>query len=164
MAKKVPKTNAMRLLETAGIDYEVLTYRYDARDFDGQHVAQQTGFPAAQVFKTLVLQDKSGEVVVCCLPVDSHADLKALAGAAGCKKLDLIHPDTLQALTGYQRGGCSPVGMKKAYPLYYDRSALQWEQIAISAGMRGVQLLLSPHALFRYLGAIPGDFCATPSL
>lgn len=153
MAKKTVKTNAMRQLDTAGILYEAIEYACDDKNFDGELVARQVGLSGAQVFKTLVTRDEKGGVVVGCVPVDRRLDLKALAEAAGCKRLEMTRPDELLALTGYMRGGCSPVGMKKRYPTYIDRSALEQEKIAISAGMRGLQLYLSPGDLIRHTGA-----------
>jgi Cys-tRNA(Pro)/Cys-tRNA(Cys) deacylase len=127
-------------------------------NFDGELVARQVGLPAAQVFKTLVTRDDRNRIAVCCVPVDRKLDLKALAAASGSKSLAMTHPDELVALTGYLRGGCSPIGMKKPYPLVLDDSALSWDQIAVSAGLRGLQMLLSPGDLMGFAGAVAGRF------
>lgn len=158
MAKKQIKTNAMRQLDTAKIPYETIAYECDDQNFDGALVAQQVGLPCAQVFKTLVTRDEHGGIVVCCVPVDGKLDLKALAASAGCKRVEMTRPDELVALTGYMRGGCSPVGMKKHYPTFIDESALAFENIAVSAGMRGMQLFLSPVDLIRHSAAKIGVF------
>jgi Cys-tRNA(Pro)/Cys-tRNA(Cys) deacylase len=155
---KIAKTNAMRQLDAAKIPYETRSYDCDGVNFDGELVARQVGLPSAQVFKTLVTRDDKGRIVVCCVPVDRKLDLKALAAASGAKSLAMTHPDELLALTGYLRGGCSPVGMKKAYPLFLDESALKWDQIAVSAGLRGLQMLLAPEDLTRLTRARVGVF------
>lgn len=158
MAKKQMKTNAMRQLDTAGIPYNCLSYHCDGVHFDGEQVAAQVGLPCAQVFKTLITRSDKGGIVVCCIPVDRKLDLKALAAAAGCKRLEMTRPDELPALTGYLRGGCSPVGMKKQYPTYIDQTALEHAALAVSAGVRGLQLCLAPAALIRQTGAVAGCF------
>lgn len=158
MGKKAEKkTNAMRALDVQGIPYEVLQYSCEDESFDGCDAARQVGLPFSQVFKTLVT--KSGDrVVVCCIPVDKHLDLKALASASGNKKLDMLPMNELLATTGYQRGGCSPVGMKKSYPTFVDRSALDHERIAVSAGQRGMQLLVGTAQLTAFVDAQVGNF------
>lgn len=147
------KTNAMRMLESAGLDFRVQTYEVDEDDLSGVHVAQTCGLPVEQVFKTLVTQgDKTGYLVAC-IPVEMELDLKALAAASGNKKVDMIAVKELLPLTGYIRGGCSPVGMKKPFPTYFDETAVLFDWIAVSAGMRGAQILIEPQTLVDYIGA-----------
>ena len=157
MSKSTPKTNAMRQLDTAKIPYEVLTYEVDESDLSGTHIAAQIGLPLPMVFKTLVAKgDKTGYLVFC-IPVDKEIDLKAAATLTGNKKIEMIHVKDLLALTGYIRGGCSPIGMKKKFPTWIDESALQFERITVSSGMRGAQLLLSREALVRFVEAKVAD-------
>ncbi|WRS28777.1 Cys-tRNA(Pro) deacylase [Oscillospiraceae bacterium MB08-C2-2] len=157
MAKKsTHKTNAMRLLDTSGIPYSILTYDCDGVTFDGKLVAEQVGLPFASVFKTLVTVDDKGGFAVACIPVDCHLNLKALAQAASRKRLELLPLERLLAVTGYVRGGCSPVGMKKPLPTYIHSSVQELEQVAVSAGLRGMQLLLKPEDL---LQACSGQVC-----
>ena len=160
--KKLQKTNAMRELDVAKIVYEVMSYECDGVNFDGELVAAQVGLPCSQVFKTLVTRDEKNHIIVCCIPVDRKVDLKALAAAAGCKRAEMTKQDELLALTGYIRGGCSPVGMKKHYPTFIDSSALEQEKIAVSAGLRGLQLYLAPAELIRHTGAVTGVFVQAP--
>ena len=156
MAKKDKdrvKTNVMRLLDKAGISYESREYAYSEDDLSGVHAAAELGYPCEMVFKTLVLHgDKSG-YFVCCIPVDQEIDLKKAAQVSGNKKAEMLHVKELLPLTGYLRGGCSPVGMKKQFPTYLENSARQQERISISAGQRGVQVLLAPEALAAYIHA-----------
>ena len=147
------KTNAMRLLSTAGIDYEVREYPADATDLSAVHAADSLGIPAEQVFKTLVLQGASGAHAVCCIPAGAELDLKKIAKAAGEKSIDLIPVKDIQPLTGYVRGGCSPIGMKKQFPTYFDETALLFDFISVSAGERGLQILLTPEDLACFIGA-----------
>lgn len=147
------KTNAMRLLDAAGIAYRTATYPVDLEDLSGVHAAQLLGIPPAGVYKTLVLQSDKGSYLVCCIAVDREVDLKALAALAGVKSAAMIPQKDLLGVTGYLRGGCSPIGMKKKFPTFLDQAALQQPTIAVSAGQRGVQLLLSPGDLQRYLTA-----------
>lgn len=159
MAKKTPKTNAMRQLDTAGIQYKTIAYVCDGKNFDGEKVAELTGLPGEQVFKTLVTRDEQGQIVVCCIPVNQRINLKVLAAAADRKRLEMIKPTELLGLTGYIRGGCSPIGMKKPYPVFIDESVILFEQIAVSAGIRGLQILLAPEDLIRQCNAQTGEFC-----
>ena len=156
MAKKDKdriKTNVMRLLDKAGIPYESREYAYSEEDLSGVHAAAELGYPCEMVFKTLVLHgDKSG-YFVCCIPVDKEIDLKKAAHVSGNKKAEMLHVRELLPLTGYLRGGCSPIGMKKQFPTYIENSAQQQDRISISAGQRGVQVLLSPEALAEYIRA-----------
>lgn len=147
------KTNAMRRLDTVKIKYEVCEYEPDENDLSGVHVAAQIGLAPELVFKTLAaVGDKTG-VVVFCIPCAAELDLKAAAAVSGNKRVELLHVKELQAYTGYIRGGCSPVGMKKSYPTYFDESANKHERITISAGIRGAQLLVDREKLISYLNA-----------
>lgn len=155
---KTPRTNAMRLLDQAGIEYTVLTYQYDESDLSGLKAADSLQMPPASIYKTLVLHgDKSG-YLVCCLAVDRETDLKALAVLSGNKSVEMIPTKDLLQLTGYLRGGCSPIGMKKQWPTYLEAAALAQTQIAISAGQRGCQLLLAPGDLIRFISTRTGSF------
>lgn len=155
--RSVTKTNAMRQLDAAGIPYEVKTYEVDENDLTGTHIAAQIGLPLHMVFKTLVARgDKTGHLVFC-IPVDKEIDLKAAAALTGNKKIEMVHVKDLLALTGYIRGGCSPIGMKKKFPTYFDASALDCEKITVSAGVRGAQLLLEREALVRFVSGVLVD-------
>jgi Cys-tRNA(Pro)/Cys-tRNA(Cys) deacylase len=147
------KTNAMRRLDAAKIPYEILEYTVDENDLSGMHIAEQLGFPPEKMFKTLVAKgDKTGPLVFC-IPVAAEIDLKRAASITGNKKIEMIHVKDLLALTGYIRGGVSPIGMKKNFPTYVDESALQFEQITVSSGTRGAQLLLNRAALLQFIQA-----------
>ncbi len=151
------KTNVMRLLEAAEISYRTAEYEYDENHLSGLHAAEQTGIPAEQVFKTLVTRgDKTG-ILVFCIPVNMELDLKKAAAVSKNKKVEMIHMKELLALTGYIRGGCSPIGMKKKYPTFIDETCILFDEIAVSAGMRGVQVILNPQALIEYIDAIEAD-------
>ncbi len=145
------KTNAMRMLDKAKIEYEVLNYEYDESDLSGVHAAQTLNLAPEQVFKTLVTRGGKGGFFVFCIPVDEELDLKKAAKCAGVKSIEMIHVKELQGLTGYIRGGCSPVGMKKLFPTFIDESAKTFESIYVSAGMRGVQMKLSPLQLVDFI-------------
>lgn len=147
------KTNAMRMLDAAKIPYEVLEYKVDESDLSGIHIAEQLGFPQEKMFKTLVARgDKTGPLVFC-IPVAEEIDLKAAASLTGNKKIEMVHVKDLLGLTGYIRGGCSPIGMKKKIPTWIDVSALQFDEITVSSGTRGAQLLLNREALLRFVQA-----------
>lgn len=151
------KTNAMRQLETAGIAYRAAEYEYDEEHLSGIHAAEQVGIPCEQVFKTLVTKgDKTG-VLVFCIPVDMELDLKKASQVSKNKKLEMIHVKELLGLTGYIRGGCSPIGMKKKYPTYIDETAILFDEIAISAGVRGQQIILAPDDLIAFVEATEAD-------
>lgn len=146
------KTNAMRLLDAAGITYDTAEYNYDENDLSGTHAAEAIGMPPEQVFKTLVTRgDKTG-ILVFCIPVNCELDLKKAATVSGNKKLEMIHVKEILGLTGYIRGGCSPIGMKKQYPTFIDESAELFDTLAVSAGMRGRQILIAPSDLISYTG------------
>lgn len=147
------KTNAMRMLDRAKISYEVLSYEYDESDLSGVHAAQALSLNPAQVFKTLVTRGGKGGVFVFCIPVDAELDLKKAARCAGVKNIEMLHVRELQGLTGYIRGGCSPVGMKKQYPTFIDASADMFGEIYVSAGLRGQQLKVNPRELKEFIGA-----------
>ena len=154
------KTNAMRRLDAAKIPYQILEYEVDESDLSGMHIAEQLGFPPERMFKTLVAKgDKTGPLVFC-IPVAAEIDLKRAAAITGNKRIEMIHVKDLLALTGYIRGGISPIGMKKAFPTYVDESALQFEQITVSSGTRGAQLLLSRELLIPFIGAKTADLTA----
>lgn len=147
------KTNAMRQLDSAKINYTPLEYEVDENDLSGESIARKVGLPEEQVFKTLVGKgDKTG-VVVLCIPVCCEVDLKKAATASGNKKLELLAVKDLLATTGYIRGGCSPIGMKKKFPTYFDESALLYDKITVSAGVKGIQLLLDPNDLTPFVEA-----------
>lgn len=147
------KTNAMRLLEQSHISYNTAEYEYDENNLSGVHAAEAIGLPAEQVFKTLVTKgDKTG-VLVFCIPVNMELDLKKAAAVSGNKKVEMIHMKDLLALTGYIRGGCSPIGMKKKYTTYIDETAILFDQIAVSAGIRGQQILIAPDVLVSFVDA-----------
>ncbi|MCQ4934941.1 MULTISPECIES: Cys-tRNA(Pro) deacylase [Anaerotignum] len=151
------KTNVMRLLETAGISYRTAEYEYDENNLSGLNAAEKIGIPAEQVFKTLVTRgDKTG-ILVFCVPVNMELDLKKAASVSGNKKIEMTHVKELLALTGYIRGGCSPVGMKKKYPTYIDETAILFDEIAVSAGIRGEQVILKPDDLIGFVEGIEGD-------
>ena len=147
------KTNAMRMLDRAKMSYEVLSYEYDESDLSGVHAAQALSLDPAQVFKTLVTRGGKGGVFVFCIPVDAELDLKKAARCAGVKNIEMLHVRELQGLTGYIRGGCSPVGMKKQYPTFIDASADMFGEIYVSAGLRGQQLKVNPRELKEFIGA-----------
>lgn len=147
------KTNAMRRLDAAKIKYEVKEYEVDENDLSGTHIAEQIGLPFEQVFKTLVAKGENSGVVVFCIPVDKEINLKKAAVVTGNKKLEMLHVKDLLGTTGYIRGGCSPIGMKKKFPTYIDESAQNFEQITVSAGVRGAQLLLNVNELVRFVEA-----------
>lgn len=147
--KSRKKTNAARILDTLGISYEIREYEVDEGDLSAVHVAESVGMPLDMVFKTLVARgDKTG-VIMAVIPGGEELDLKALAAASGNKRVEMVHLKEVFALTGYIRGGCSPLGAKKEYPVYLDAHARTQETIAISAGKRGEQILLAPADLVR---------------
>ena len=157
MATKIEKTNAARLLDKAGISYKLIPYEFDENDLAAQHVADSLGQDIARVFKTLVLHgDKTGHIV-CVVPGNGEVDLKALAKASGNKKVEMIAMKDLLGVTGYIRGGCSPVGMKKRFPTYFHTTALYFDTIYVSAGVRGLQLEIAPSDLIGFVGASVAD-------
>jgi Cys-tRNA(Pro)/Cys-tRNA(Cys) deacylase len=154
----VTKTNVLRLLDAAGISYEVKEYALgesDSKnpDLSGSHAAELLGLPPEMIFKTLVVKGASGAHLVCCIPAAKELDLKKTAQASGEKSIGLIPVKDLQPLTGYVRGGCSPIGMKKPFPTFIDETAELFDHIGVSAGRRGMQVLLAPGNLAAYVSA-----------
>lgn len=153
MAKvKEEKTNAMRILEAAHIPFETLAYEVDESDLSGVHIANTLGLPVEQVFKTLVAKGAKNGYCVFVIPVAEELDLKKCAIAAGDKRVEMLPMKDLLSLTGYLRGGCSPVGMKKQFPTFFDETATLYEKIYVSAGVRGRQFCLNPAQLCDFLG------------
>ncbi len=143
------KTNALRILDAAGIGYELREYEVDENDLSAPTVAAKIGMPAEQVFKTLVLEGHRNGVLMACIPANTELDLKSLAAASGNKKVAMIPMKDILRLTGYIRGGVSPVGTSKPYPLYLDETADIWDIISVSPGQRGLQMLINPADLAR---------------
>ncbi|MBQ8187225.1 MAG: Cys-tRNA(Pro) deacylase [Clostridia bacterium] len=154
------KTNAMRLLTTAKIPFDTVEYEVDEDDLSGVHTAEMLGTDPDCMFKTLVCRDDKGGYFVFCIPVAYELDLKKCAAAAGVKRVEMIHVKELLPLTGYIRGGCSPVGMKKKFPTLIDETATLYDRIYVSAGQRGVQLYLNPEQLAQYVDAKFADLLA----
>lgn len=171
MSKKdqTPKTNVARLLDKAKVPYKLVPYEVDENDLAAQHVADSLGEDIRQVFKTLVLHGEpsgqkgqgaganKGTYFVCVVPGNDEVDLKKAAAAAGMKKAELIPMKELLPLTGYIRGGCSPIGMKKPFPTFFHNTANDFDTIFVSAGVRGLQLEISPEALISFVGAEVAD-------
>lgn len=147
------KTNAARLLDAAGIAYELVPYEYDENDLAAEHIAEQLGEDIGRVFKTLVLRGDRTGLFVCVVPGDMEVDLKTAARISGNKSCQMIHVKELLPLTGYIRGGCSPIGMKKPLPTFIFESALLYDFIFVSAGVRGLQLKINPSDLISYISA-----------
>ena len=146
-------TNVMRLLKQANIPFETSEYEVDESDLSGVHAAQMLGIDPDCMFKTLVTRSDKRNLYVFCIPVAQELDLKKCAAAVGEKKVEMIHVKELLGLTGYVRGGCSPVGMKKKYPTIFDETAQLFDRIYVSAGQRGVQMIVDPMKLAEYVGA-----------
>ena len=144
---KTNKTNAMRLMDAAKIPYRAVEYEYDESDLGGEHVAAVTGMNPDQVFKTLVARGEKKGILVFCIPVSCTLDLKKAAHAAGDKKVEMIHMKELLGLTGYIRGGCSPIGMKKQFKTIADSSAKNFDEIIFSGGRLGAQIEMNPNEL-----------------
>ncbi len=153
------KTNAARILDGLKIDYELREYEVNLTDLSAETVAQKIDLPAEQVFKTLVIRgDKTG-VLLACIPGAAELDLKALATVSGNKKVELVALKEVLGITGYIRGGVSPLGCKKKFPVYLDETVLLWPFVAISAGIRGCQLMISPEGLTKAVHAHLCDIC-----
>jgi Cys-tRNA(Pro)/Cys-tRNA(Cys) deacylase len=150
------KTNAARILDAASIRYELREYEVDEDDLSAPRVAEKIGVPPEQVFKTLVARGDRSGVLMACIPANTELDLKALAAASGNKKVELVAVKDVLPLTGYIRGGVSPIGGKKPYPFYLDETAILFEVISVSAGVRGCQLVLAPDDLARITEATYG--------
>ncbi len=144
------KTNATRLLDQAGISYNIYEYEPDEENLTGEHVAAQIGMSPEKVFKTLVARGKE-DIYVFCIPVKEELNLKKAAMITGEKKIEMVHQKELLGLTGYIRGGCSPVGMKKKYPTFMDETAQLFDTVTVSAGVRGLQIEVEPVALIKYV-------------
>lgn len=150
---KIEKTNAMRMLDQSNIPYETGEYEYDESDLSGDHVADYLGISKEEIFKTLVTRGNDNELYVFVVPVSGELDLKKAAAAAGVKKVEMIHVKEISNLTGYLRGGCSPIGMKKQYPTFIDETAILFDKIYISGGKRGLQIIIDPQVLADFTGA-----------
>ncbi len=158
----INKTNAARLLDRAKIKYELVPYTVDENNLAADHVAEELGEDINQVFKTLILHGDRSGYFVCVVPGNTEVDLKKAAKAAGAKKAEMIPMKELLPLTGYIRGGCSPVGMKKPFPTFFHVTAEDFPYIYVSAGQRGLQLKISPRDLIDYVGATVTDLVAEP--
>lgn len=159
----ISKTNVARLLDKARIPYQIVAYDVDPNDLAANHIAQQTGEDIKQVFKTLVLcGDRNGNLV-CVIPGCDEVDLKKAAKISGNKKVDLIPMKELLPTTGYIRGGCSPIGMKKQFKTYIHNSCLSFSYIFVSAGLRGLQIKINPNDLIAFIGATVADITVTTS-
>ena len=157
MKEKINKTNVARLLDKAKVKYTLVPYEVDENDLSATHVAEQLGEDIRQVFKTLVLRGDRTGYFVCVVPGGEEVDLKKAAKVSGNKSCEMIHVKEVLPLTGYIRGGCSPIGMKKHFPTYVHASALEFEQIYVSAGQRGLQIRLAPSDLLREAQAEKAD-------
>ena len=150
-------TNAMRLLKQAGIEFETSEYEVDESDLSGVHLAQVLGVDVDCVFKTLVVRSDKRNLYVFCIPAAQELDLKKCASVTGEKKLEMVQVKELLGLTGYIRGGCSPVGMKKKFPTYFDETCQLFDRIYVSAGQRGIQMIVDPMKLAEYVDATLAD-------
>lgn len=161
-ADKIEKTNAARLLDRAKVAYELVPYEVDPDDLAATHIARQLGEPIEQVFKTLVLRGERHGLLVCVIPGNFEVDLKRAAQVAGEKKIEMIAMKELLPLTGYIRGGCSPIGMKKPLPTFFHSTALSFPYIYVSAGQRGLQFKTDPAALISAANARVADIASLP--
>ena len=157
---KITKTNAARLLDKAGISYELIPYEVDPENLAATHVAEQLGEDIERVFKTLVLRGDRNGIFVCVVPGDMEVDLKAAAKISGNKSAEMITMKELLPTTGYIRGGCSPIGMKKHFPTYIHATAVDFDFIYVSAGVRGIQAKIAPQSLISFIGATVGEIAA----
>ena len=157
MAKKIEKTNAARLLDRAKIAYELVPYQVDENNLAATHVAESLGEPIERVYKTLVLSGDRNGYFVCVVQGDKEVNLKAAAKVSGNKSAEMIPMKELLPTTGYIRGGCTPIGMKKRFPTFIDSTALQYDHIFISAGVKGLQLKINPTELIAYIEAQVAD-------
>ncbi len=151
------KTNALRMLDLAGIKYETVEYEVDEDDLSGTHVAEVCGIDPDMTFKTLVCRNEKAEPIVFCIPVGEELDLKKCARASGSKSVAMIPVKDILGLTGYIRGGCSPVGMKKKFPTYIDETAELFDFIYCSAGMRGMQMRVNTEELIAFTESKTAD-------
>lgn len=150
------KTNAMRILDKSNIQYSIKEYPVDENDLSGVHVAKVLGMDERMLFKTLLLKGEKRGYLVCCIPVAEELDMKKAAKAAGDKSVTMLPLKDLTAVSGYLRGGCSPIGMKRQYPTFIESTATAYDSIAISGGKRGVQIIIAPNSLSEFIGA---EFC-----
>lgn len=157
---KIEKTNAMRQLDSVGIEHAIGEYEYDETELSGEHAAEALGISKDEIFKTLVTRSNTGDYFVFVVPVASEINLKKAASAAGVKKIEMIHVKELLPLTGYVRGGCSPIGMKKPFPTFIDETAMLYDRIYISAGKRGAQIIINGEVLADFIGALLVDITA----
>ena len=147
----------MRLLEAAKIPYDLLEYEVDENDLSGESTARKTGKDASQVFKTLVFSGEKNGFGVCCIPACDELDLKKTAKAFGEKKVEMLHVKDLLKVTGYIRGGCSPIGMKKRFPTFFHFTATEYSTIYVSAGVRGLQIEIAPENLISFVQGTVAD-------
>ena len=147
------KTNALRMLDASKISYETVSYEVDESDLSGAHILSFIPLPPEAVFKTLVLKGEKKGMMVVCIPALKEINLKKLASAVGDKKVEMLPLKQLLPTTGYIRGGCSPLGMKKHFPTYFDKSCLNHEKISVSAGMRGMQMIVRTEDLLKMADA-----------
>lgn len=152
------KTNALRVLDKSSIPYQLQTYSVDESDLSGMKVVEKLNVDFKKVYKTLVLQSNDKQYLVCCLPVNCEVDLKKLAKLSKHKKVEMIAMRDLQAITGYIRGGCSPVAMKKQFPTYFQEDILLLDEVYLSAGKRGVQMIVKPQDIISLVNGEVGDF------
>ena len=157
---KINKTNAARILDSKKINYELVPYTVDESDLAATHVAAELGEDIAQVFKTLVLRGDRNGLLVCVIPGDKEVDLKKAAKLSGNKKVEMIAMKELLPLTGYIRGGCCPIGMKKPFPTWIHSTCMDFPFIYISAGIRGLQLKIAPQDLLDVTGSVVADLIA----
>ncbi len=153
----MPKTNAVRILESLNISHKTLEYEVDEDDLSGVSVANKINADEEKVYKTLVTRNEKNEIAVFCLPVSQELNLKKAAVAFGCKKIEMIKLNELLPITGYIRGGCSPIGMKKSFPVVIEETSQLYDKIYISAGIRGMQIEISPADLAKVVNAEFGD-------
>ena len=162
-AQKINKTNAMRQLDAAKIEYDILEYEVDESDLSGTHIADTVGLPYEMVFKTIVTKGDKRGYMVFCIPCHKEIDLKKAASVTGNKRIEPVAVKELLGLTGYIRGGCSPVGMKKKFPTFFDASAASIDKLTVSAGMKGAQLLVERKAIVDYTEATLCEIAVDPA-
>ncbi len=151
------KTNAMRILDAAGLPYKIAEYEWDESDLSGNHAVSYLGITEDEMFKTLVTRNNNNLLYVFMVPVSGELDLKKAAAATGVKHLEMIHVKEIFPLTGYMRGGCSPIGMKKDHPLFIDETAVLFDEIYFSGGQRGISIIMDPNALISMRSATLAD-------
>ena len=151
------KTNAQRILESSGVAHRIMTYEVDESDLSAETAAAKVGLPAERVWKTLAVRGESGQLSLCVIPGDAELDFKKVARALGERRVAMLPLRDLEAETGYVRGGCSPIGTKRRLPTYMDETAALFEEISVSAGRRGLQVLIAPSDLARLVDAIFAD-------